>query len=254
MSLTLFDTRKYLAKKRQKSDKLEQIAIQKLQHPRLQIMLNERWVCMQYLFNAKFQLFRTELFLQLYHGTLFKIPRLWRRMMKAERKGISLLTSSSSLTFSSNQRNYYAGGMSPTSSSVMIMGTGAPPLDESGWSEWCYIQKKHVIRRVQKYGTTMDGLTPLHFACFCGSEVQTIHLVLDVTATSLRVIVDCSWLSVSASNGGDQVVVGAGPFLCEGSRWARSDSPFLDGGWLCWRIARCSHERQGVVWSGPGKV
>ena len=134
----------------------------------------QRWVCMQYLFDAKFQLFlmRTCSFVSM---TLFKSPRRWRRewWKRRERAFPHRL---------------------------------CPPA-------WLF----HWIDII----TMLAACLPLlHLSWSC---IQTTHPL---------------WmkLSVSTSTGGAQVVVGDGPFLCNGSRWARSDSPFLDSGWLRWRI------------------
>jgi hypothetical protein len=143
----------------------------------------------------------------------------------AELKGMSPSTSSSSLASAANQP-YYAGGPSPTSASAMLMGTDAPPLyehalvgdwdallkrvvshpKEAKYQDKCKNMPLHVCCRRQPppdvvealirahpealSSTTMDGLTPLHFACFCGSEPLTVQKVVPDDVQSLRDFVD----------------------------------------------------------------
>jgi len=162
------------------------------------------------------------------HSTLpwdpFQDPEVLKVKL-AEIKGMSPSTSSSSITSSSNQQTY-AGGSSPSAASAMLMGTDAPPLyehalvgdwkalikrvvshpKEARYQDKCNNMPLHVCCRRQPppevvealiranpdalSATTMDGLTPLHFACFCGSEPRTIQKVVPDDVSSLRDFVD----------------------------------------------------------------
>lgn len=164
------------------------------------------------------------------HSTLpwdpFQDPEILKGKL-AEMKGMSPSTSSSSLLSASNQSSsYYAGGQSPTSASSMLMGTNAPPLyehalvgdwdallrrvvshpKEARYQDKCKNMPLHVCCRrqpppdvvealIRAYpealsSTTMDGLTPLHFACFCGSAPLTVKKVVPDDVTSLRDFLD----------------------------------------------------------------